>query len=72
MSTTEVRIQAGVVVATRIAKPVGTSEPMSSAKALELLRRLKAEGRRWTEMGYELHQQCGIQLDKDQLKALIR
>jgi hypothetical protein len=29
-------------------------------------------GRSWTEMGHELHRQCGVHLDKDQLKALVR
>jgi len=50
----------------------GTVEPVSFAKALEILRGLKAMGRSWTDMGHELQRQCGVQLDKDQLKALVR
>jgi len=61
-----------VTVAEPRTQAIGTAESLSFAKALELLRRLKVEGRSWTELGQELHQQCGVKLDKDQLKALIR
>lgn len=50
----------------------GTAEPLSFANALEMLRGLKAKGRSWAEMGHELQRQCGVHLDKDQLKALVR
>ena len=66
------RRETGATVAEPGKPANATAESLSFAKALELLRRLKAEGRSWTELGHELHQQCGVQLDKDQLKALIR
>jgi hypothetical protein len=66
------RREAGATVAEPRKQAIGTGESLSFAMAMELLRRLKAEGRSWTELRHELHQQCGVQLDKDQLKALIR
>jgi hypothetical protein len=66
------RIQAGALVASRKAEPAAVAAPISFAAALELLKRLKAEGRSWAELAHELQRACGVQLDKDQLKALIR
>ena len=65
-------MEKGAVIAASTETATGTAEPVSFAKALELLRGLKAMGRSWTEMGQELHRQCGVHLDKDQLKALVR
>ncbi len=66
------RIQAGALVASREKEAAGTAAPVSFAAGLDLLKRLKAEGRSWAELAQELQRQCGVQLDKDQLKALIR
>jgi hypothetical protein len=66
------RVERGAVIAASTDTATGTVEPLSFANALELLRGLKAMGRSWTEMGHELHRQCGVHLDKDQLKALVR
>jgi hypothetical protein len=68
----DARIQGGALVASRKEEPAGTAVPVSFAAGLELLKRLKAEGRSWAELAHELQRQCGVQLDKDQLKALIR
>jgi hypothetical protein len=65
-------METGVTIAAPRAKASGTAEPLSFAQALDILRGLKAEGRSWTEMGQELQRQCGVHLDKDQLKALVR
>jgi len=66
------RVEKGTVIAASTDTATGTVEPLSFANALELLRGLKAMGRSWTEMGHELQRQCGVHLDKDQLKALVR
>jgi hypothetical protein len=66
------RIQVGALVASRKAQPAGTAAPVSFAAGLALLKRLKAEGRSWADLAQELQRECGDQLDKDQLKALIR
>jgi hypothetical protein len=66
------RLERGAVIAASTKTATETAEPVSFAKALEILRGLKAMGRSWTEMGHELQRQCGVHLDKDQLKALVR
>jgi hypothetical protein len=66
------RIQDGAFVADRKAEPAASGAPISFATVLELLKRLKVEGRSWAELAEELERQCGVQLEKDQLKALIR
>lgn len=66
------QIQSGALVASRKEEPARTAAPVSFAAGLDLLKRLKAEGRSWAELAHELQRQCGVQLDKDQLKALIR
>jgi hypothetical protein len=70
--TQDPRIQGGALVASRKEEPAGTAVPVSFASGLALLKRLKAEGRSWAELAQELQRECGVQLDKDQLKALIR
>jgi hypothetical protein len=44
----------------------------SLSKALELLKDMKAAGRTWAEMAERVQTDFGAQLDKDQLKALVR
>jgi hypothetical protein len=41
-------------------------------KALEVLKEMKAAGRTWAEMAERVQKEFGAQLDKDQLKALVR
>ena len=65
-------MERGPVIAASTDTATRTAEPVSFAKTLEMLRGLKAMGRSWTEMGHELQRQCGVHLDKDQLKALVR
>jgi hypothetical protein len=65
-------VEKGAVIAGSTDTATGAAKPVSFANALELLRGLKAMGRSWTEMGQELHRQCGVHLDKDELKALVR
>jgi hypothetical protein len=60
------------VIAATTDMATGATEPLSFANGLKMLRELKTLGRSWTEMGQELQQQCGVHLDKDQLKALVR
>lgn len=66
------RVEQDAAIAVSTDKATGSAEPVSFAKALEILRGLKAMGRSWTDMGQELQRQCGVHLDKDQLKALVR
>ena len=66
------RIETGAAVATVKTKPDSPSDSLSFVAALELLKRLKTMGRSWSELAQELHRHCGVQLDKDQLKALLR
>ncbi|CAI4033494.1 hypothetical protein DNFV4_03930 [Nitrospira tepida] len=42
------------------------------ARALEVLKQMKATGTSWAHMAERLQQEFGVQLDKDQLKALVR
>ena len=56
---------------------LGTREPnanedRSLAKALAVLRAMKATGRTWQEMAERVEREFGSKLDKDQLKALVR
>lgn len=71
-STQDTRIQGGALVASRKEDPAETAVAVSFAAGLDLLKRLKAEGRSWAELAHELQRQCGVQLEKEQLKALIR
>lgn len=48
------------------------SEDRSLAKALQILKEMKAAGRTWAEMAARLEQEFGTRLDKEQLKALVR
>ena len=66
------RMTPGAAVATGSDTPASPPATLSFAAALELLKGLKAMGRSWSELGQELQRHCGIQLDKDQLKALLR
>ncbi|UVT15124.1 MAG: hypothetical protein H8K04_15045 [Nitrospira sp.] len=47
-------------------------EDRSLARALSVLKEMKAAGRTWQEMGDRLEREFGTRLDKDQLKALVR
>ena len=60
------------VIAATTDMATGAAGALSFANALKMLRELKALGRSWTEMGHELQRRCGVHLDKDQLKALVR
>ena len=51
---------------------VDVQEDRSLAKALEVLKDMKAAGRTWAEMAERVQTEFGAQLDKDQLKALVR
>ena len=51
---------------------VDAREDRSLAKALEVLKDMKAAGRTWAEMAERVQKEFGAQLDKDQLKALVR
>jgi len=66
------QVERGPVIAAATEQGTGTAEPVSFAHALEMLRGLKAKGQSWAEMAHELQRQCGVRLDKDQLKALVR
>ena len=48
------------------------TEDRSLAKALNVLKEMKAAGRTWQEMGESMEQEFGASLEKDQLKALVR
>lgn len=41
-------------------------------RALQVLKEMKAVGRTWAEMAERIQGEFGAQLDKDQLKALVR
>lgn len=47
-------------------------EDRSLAKALSVLKEMKAAGRTWQEMAERVEREFGTRLDKDQLKALVR
>jgi hypothetical protein len=44
----------------------------SLAKALAVLKDMKAAGKTWQEMSERMERDFGTRLDKDQLKALVR
>ena len=44
----------------------------SLAKALTVLKDMKAAGRTWQEMAARVEREFGTKLDKEQLKALVR
>jgi len=44
----------------------------SLAKALVVLKDMKAARRTWQEMGEHMEREFGTKLDKEQLKALVR
>ena len=48
------------------------TENRSLAKALHVLKEMKAAGRTWQEMGARMEREFGASLEKDQLKALVR
>jgi hypothetical protein len=48
------------------------TEDRSLAKALHVLKEMKAAGRTWQEMGERMELEFGASLEKDQLKALVR
>ena len=48
------------------------TEDCSLAKALNVLKEMKAAGRTWQEMGERMEREFGASLEKDQLKALVR
>ena len=48
------------------------TEDRSLAKALNVLKEMKASGRTWQEMGERMEREFGASLEKDQLKALVR
>ena len=48
------------------------TDDRSLAKALHVLREMKAAGRTWQEMGERMEREFGASLEKDQLKALVR
>jgi hypothetical protein len=65
-------------VAQGLQKAFGTDAPnakeadRSLAKALTVLKEMKAAGKTWQEMSERMERDFGTKLDKDQLKALIR
>ena len=50
----------------------GKEADRSLAKALTVLKEMKAAGKTWQEMGECMERDFGTKLDKDQLKALVR
>jgi len=48
------------------------TEDRSLAKALNVLKEMKAAGRTWQEMGARMEREFGASLEKDQLKALVQ
>ena len=44
----------------------------SLAKALTVLKEMKAAGKTWQEMGERMEREFGASLEKDQLKSLVR
>ena len=62
-----------------MAKAFGTGQSValgmadrSLAKALAVLKDMKAAGRTWQEMAARVEREFGTKLDKEQLKALVR
>ena len=62
-----------------MAKAFGTEQPKavgmpdrSLAKALVVLKNMKAAGHTWQEMGERMEREFGSKLEKEQLKALVR
>lgn len=55
-----------------IGQKVEQEDNRSLSKALEVLKEMKAAGRTWAEMAERVQMDFGAQLDKDQLKALVR
>jgi hypothetical protein len=55
-----------------LAKDTPNQQDRSLSKALEVLKEMKAGGRTWAEMAETVKTEFGTQLDKDQLKALVR
>ncbi len=48
------------------------TDDRSLAKALHVLKEMKAAGMTWQEMGARMEREFGASLEKDQLKALVR
>ena len=48
------------------------TDDRSLAKALHVLKEMKAAGRTWQEMRERMEREFGASLEKDQLKALVR
>lgn len=55
-----------------LANDTPNQQDRSLSKALEVLKDMKAAGRTWAEMAETAKTDFGTQLDKDQLKALVR
>jgi len=55
-----------------LANDATNEQDRSLSKALEVLKDMKAAGRTWAEMAERVQTDFGTQLDKDQLKALVR
>jgi hypothetical protein len=55
-----------------LANDTPNQQDRSLSKALEVLKEMKAAGRTWAEMAESVKTEFGTQLDKDQLKALVR
>jgi hypothetical protein len=55
-----------------LANDTFNQQDRSLSKALEVLKDMKAAGRTWAEMAETVKTEFGAQLDKDQLKALVR
>jgi hypothetical protein len=55
-----------------LANDTPNQQDRSLSKALEVLKDMKAAGRTWAEMAETVKTEFGAQLDKDQLKALVR
>ena len=55
-----------------LANATPNQQDRSLSKALEVLKDMKAAGRTWAEMAETIKTEFGTQLDKDQLKALVR
>lgn len=61
----------GKALGIRQPEPMGLAD-RSLAKALDVLKEMKAAGRTWQEMAERVEREFGTRLDKDQLKALVR
>lgn len=55
-----------------LANDTPKQQDRSLSKVLEVLKDMKAAGRTWAEMAETVKTEFGTQLDKDQLKALVR